>query len=282
MRNGLAALGLAAACLCAPSPAHAQTAMHDPWEGFNRRLYAFNEALDRGIFEPVARGYRAITPQPVRHGVTNFLNNLHAPVIFVNDLLQGHPGEAGKTVARFGVNTTVGVLGLFDPATDMGLERRDEDFGQTLGVWGAGSGPYLFLPVLGPSSVRDSIGGVVDLALDPLNWARFHHANTVRITRGVVTAVSTRESLLDSVDQLRRTSVDPYVSVRSSYSLLRDSAIRNGRDEPAEIPSLQDIPEDEPVTSETPSAPDAHTDSGAAAQAPQSDPSVQPPSGEKQ
>jgi phospholipid-binding lipoprotein MlaA len=135
MRNGLAALGLAAACLCAPSPAHAQTAMHDPWEGFNRRLYAFNDALDRGIFEPVARGYRAITPQPVRHGVTNFLNNLHAPVIFVNDLLQGHPGEAGKTAARFGVNTTVGVLGLFDPATDMGLERRIRAVSLLAGAW---------------------------------------------------------------------------------------------------------------------------------------------------
>jgi phospholipid-binding lipoprotein MlaA len=251
----LAALGFAAACLATPSVALAQTPVQDPWEGLNRKLYAVNDVLDRGIFEPIARGYRAIAPRPIRRGVTNVLNNLHGPVVFVNNLLQGRPGEAGKTAARFGLNTTVGVLGLFDPAADMGLPRRDEDFGQTLGTWGARPGPYLFLPVMGPSSVRDSIGGLVDLAFDPLNWARFHHANSVRITRAAATAVSAREGLLDSVDNLRRTSIDPYVSVRSSYALLRESAIRNDRRDVQDLPDLQDIPEEPEAPGEAPPEP---------------------------
>jgi phospholipid-binding lipoprotein MlaA len=255
MRSGLAALGFAAACAIAPN-AHGQesapapdattetNSVHDPWEGFNRKMFALNDALDHAFFEPVARGYRRIAPRPVRRGVTNFLNNLRSPVVFINDVLQGDGRQAGTTAARFGINTTIGVLGVLDPATNMGLARRDEDFGQTLGTWGARPGPYIFLPVIGPTNVRDGIGSIVDLAFDPLNWADYDHRNAVIATRGAVYAVSTRESLLDANDQMRRTSLDPYVSVRSGYSLLRDSAIHNG--EPSDVPALQDIPEIEP------------------------------------
>ncbi len=284
MRSGLAALGFAAACVFAPN-AHADevsapdapttgtaTPVHDPWEGFNRKMFALNDALDHAFFEPVARGYRAITPRPVRRGVTNFLNNLRSPVVLVNDVLQGDARQAGTTVARFGINSTIGLLGVLDPATSMGLPRRDEDFGQTLGVWGAHAGPYIFLPVIGPTNVRDGIGSIVDLAFDPLNWADYDHRNEVIVTRSALYAVSTRESLLDANDQMRRTSLDPYVSVRSGYSLLRDSAIHNG--EPTDVPALQDIPEAEPASP----APQTTTPGAAAPDASQSVTPATPPS----
>src|SRR5262249_35236852 len=154
-----------------------------------------------------------------RTGVSNFLSNLGSPVTFVNDLLQGHIGRAGTTIARLGINSTLGVFGLFDPATDFGFDRHEEDFGQTLAVWGGHSGPYVFVPLLGPTTVRDGAGRIVDLAFDPLNWARFDHHTEVLATRAVVGAISTREDLLDPVDTMRRTSIDPYATVRATYQL---------------------------------------------------------------
>ncbi|MBC7770504.1 MAG: VacJ family lipoprotein [Phycisphaerales bacterium] len=232
-----------AACLSAPSIAFAQEAVSDPWEGVNRGLFAVHETIDQAVLEPVARGYRAVTPRPVRSGVTNFLRNLRGPVIFANDVLQGEFSRAGTTAARFGVNTTVGIVGVFDPATNFGLERHDEDFGQTLAVWGVGSGPYLFVPIFGPSNVRDTTGRVVDMVFDPLNWARGEEAETARIARGVLTGVSVREQVLETVDGIRANSVDPYASIRTSYSLLRESAIENGRTDVQDLPEFDDIPE---------------------------------------
>ncbi|MBI3438567.1 MAG: VacJ family lipoprotein [Proteobacteria bacterium] len=259
MRSGLAALGFVAACVIAPATARAQeTQVHDPWEGFNRKMFALNDTLDRAIFAPIARGYRAITPRPVRHGVVNFLNNLRSPVVLVNNVLQGDAHQAGTTVARFGINSTVGLLGVLDPATNMGLARRDEDFGQTLGRWGAHPGPYLFLPIIGPTSVRDGVGSLVDLAVDPINWADYDGRTAVVVGRGALNAVSTREGLLDANDQMRRTSLDPYVSVRSGYSLLRESAVSNGATQ--DVTPLQDIPDVEPDTATPPaSAPNSVT-----------------------
>lgn len=224
------------------TPACAQDAVYDPLEGTNRRLFAVHEAIDQAVLEPVARGYRAITPSPVRAGVTNFLRNLKSPVILVNDVLQGEAGRAGTTVARFGVNTTIGVLGLFDPATGMGLERHDEDFGQTLGVWGVDSGPYLFIPVLGPTNLRDGLGRIVDIAFDPFTHAEFDGDDTFRVTRTVVGGISTRESLLETVDDIRATSTDPYTTYRSSYDLLRESSIRNGPANVQDLPDFDEIP----------------------------------------
>lgn len=225
-----------ATCLAAPSVAFAQEA-NDPWEGFNRDLYAVHDSVDRAVLEPVARGYRAVTPRPVRQGVLNFLRNLRGPAIFANDVLQGEPERAGVTAARFSVNSTIGILGIFDPAARMGLERHDEDFGQTLGVWGVGPGPYIFIPVMGPSNVRDLSGRIVDNVFDPFTWARGEDAGIARGTRGALTGISTREQLLDSIEDIRATSMDPYVSIRSSYGLLRESAIQNGRSD------VQDLPE---------------------------------------
>jgi phospholipid-binding lipoprotein MlaA len=277
MRGLIAAMSVAAAYVCAPALAHAQAAagapstpntsstpdasvtadanvdqdaqsggrfaIPDPWEDFNRNMYGVNDAADKAVLEPVARGYRAVAPQFVRTGVSNFLHNLGAPVILVNDVLQGEIGRAGVTVARFGINSTLGVLGLLDPATDFGFQRHDDDFGQTLAVWGVGPGPYLFVPLLGPTTVRDGAGHLVDLAFDPLNWARFRHADEVRAARIVVGAISTREELLDPVDAMRRTSIDPYSTVRATYQLTRESEILHGAVDDEESPNLDNSTE---------------------------------------
>lgn len=248
MRNAVSFLVLAVA-LAAPTLASAQEANGDPWENFNRGLFAVHEGVDQAVVEPVARGYRAITPSPVRGGVRNFLRNLRSPVIFVNDVLQGELGRAGATAARFGVNTTIGVGGVLDPATSMGLERHDEDFGQTLAVWGVAPGPYLFIPLMGPSNVRDTLGRLVDSAFDPLTWAEGEDADEFRVARGVFTALSTREQLLEPVDDVRANSVDPYASFRGSYMQLRESAVQNGRTNVQDLPEFDDMesmsPEDD-------------------------------------
>jgi len=246
MRAVLSVVGFAA-CLAAPGVASAQTAQSDPWEGFNRQMFAVHEGVDQAVLEPVARGYRFITPEPVQGGVLNFLRNLRGPVIFANDVLQGEFGRAGTTVARFGINSTIGIAGIFDPASSMGLERHDEDFGQTLAVWGVDSGPYIFVPLMGPTTVRDSVGRVVDVAFDPLTWLEFDEVDEVRTGRTILTAVSARELVLDTIDDIRRDSLDPYDTIRSSYGLLRDSAIQNGPADVQDLPEFEDIDE-EPAT----------------------------------
>lgn len=232
-----------AACAAAPGLARAQEADSDPWEGFNRNMYAVHESVDRGVLEPIARGYRAVTPAPVRRGVVNFLRNLRGPVIFANDLLQGEFNRAGVTAARFGVNTTVGFAGILDPATSMGIERHDEDFGQTLAVWGVDSGPYLFVPLFGPTTVRDGAGRIIDIAFDPLTWAHGDEIDSWRAARTVTAGVAAREQVLDAVDAVRRDSFDPYVTVRTSYGLLRESAIANGPADIQDLPDFDDIDE---------------------------------------
>lgn len=245
-----AAPGLAGAQEAAPAPASDPAAISDPWEGMNRNLYAVHDSVDRAVLEPVARGYRAITPRPVRTGVLNFLRNLRGPVIFANDVLQGEVNRAGTTAGRFAINTTIGVVGLFDPATSMGLERHDEDFGQTLAVWGVDSGPYIFVPLLGPTTVRDGAGRMIDVAFDPLTWAEFDEVDEVRMGRTIVAGVAQREQLIETVEGVRENSLDPYVSIRSSYGLLRESAIQNGAENVQDLPEFEDIDE-APVTPES-------------------------------
>ena len=135
---------------------------HDPLEGFNRAMYTFNDRLDKYALKPLAKGYRAITPTGVRKSVSNFFSNLHEPMVMLNNLLQGKPGQATSDLIRFVVNSTVGIVGLFDVSSKVGLPKHDEDFGQTLAVWGVGDGPYLVLPFFGPSNLRDGPSLVVD------------------------------------------------------------------------------------------------------------------------
>ncbi len=244
----------------APAPeyqaAHSAAPISDPAEGFNRSMYGVNDALDRVLLEPGARAYRAVTPSPLRAGVRNFLRNLRAPVIFANDVLQGEMNRAGATAGRFGVNSTLGFFGLIDVAEDMGLERHDEDFGQTLAVWGVGTGPYLYLPLLGPTNVRDGAGLIVDAAINPLTWAKFDGDDEFRATRIVFGALSTREELIEPIQSLRETSLDPYVSVRSTYALTRESAIRNGLQDVQDLPDFEPIPS-EPAGTEEPPPPES-------------------------
>lgn len=135
----------------------------DPFEGFNRRMYYFNAKADEYVLLPVVKGYKAITPDVVEHGVSNFFNNLSEIPTFINSVLQLKAGVAVETLGRFALNSTIGIVGLFDVATPIGLEEQDEDFGQTLGHWGVGTGPYLVLPLTGPSSVRDAVGTSIDM-----------------------------------------------------------------------------------------------------------------------
>ncbi len=281
MRGLATFLFVTAACIAAP--AAAQDAIGDPWEGANRDLYAVHDSIDRAVLEPVAKGYRAVTNRPIRTGVSNFLRNLRSPVVFANDVLQGEPRRAGATVARFGVNTTVGLLGVLDPAESLGLERHDEDFGQTLAVWGVPSGPYVFVPLLGPTTVRDGLGGIVDIAFQPLTWAEFEGDDAVRATRIGLTAVSVREELIEPIEDTRASSLDPYITYKVTYGALRASAIRNGAPAPDEQPTGAAAGfEDEDFSwTQDPDAPSANTEP----QEPPAGPAVEPqdvPEGDRQ
>ena len=225
----LAALWLGA---CAAAPAEVSgdgTPVNDPLEPLNRYIFSVNDALDGAIIRPAAEAYRFVIPQPGRKVVLNFLRNLEAPVTLANNILQADVGGAGVTSVRFIINTTVGVAGLFDAAAAMGLQRRNEDFGQTLGVYGAGAGPYLVLPILGSSNFRDTLGIGVDHFLDPINyWARNTDHRVVTLARTVVRGIDARERTLETLDEIERTSLDFYATIRSLYRQTRDDEIRNG------------------------------------------------------
>lgn len=217
-------------------------AVSDPLEGWNRLVFSFNDGLDYVALRPIARGYRAITPKFARTGVSNFLSNFDSPVTFANDVLQGKPKRAGTTLARFGVNTTLGVAGLFDVASKFGLEEHQEDFGQTLGAWGVGSGPYLVLPLLGPSNLRDFAGWGVDMAFQPLNYANGEDAPEGRVGKAALTIVSVREANLETVEDLRKSSPDFYVSVRTAYAQARKSSIKDGHESVEDLPDFGGSP----------------------------------------
>lgn len=227
-----AALGLGA-CATRPDPADAEAvaefrATNDPLEPLNRGAYFVHEGIDTLVLRPAAEMYRIVLPPEVRTAIRNVLANLRTPVILVNDLLQGEVQRAATTTGRFLVNTTVGIGGIFDRATDFGLIGHTEDFGQTLAVWGAPQGPYLFIPVLGPSSPRDVLGFAADTALNPLSYTGGGETwEAINVTRTATTALSTREGLIEPIDQVRATSLDPYATIRSAYRQRRVVEIRN-------------------------------------------------------
>jgi phospholipid-binding lipoprotein MlaA len=192
---------------------------NDPLEPTNRVFYKINDGLDTVILKPAAQAYRYVLPNPVRTGIHNVLDNLGSPVRLTNDTLQGKPRRAGDTAMRFLINTTAGVVGIFDVAKDLGYPNHDTDFGLTLANWGVPEGPFLYLPVLGPSSPRDAAGFGVDIALDPFTWiGRGRTAFTIASwTKTVVSALDTRSNLLDAIDQVKKTALDPYATFRSLY-----------------------------------------------------------------
>ncbi|WP_458093458.1 MlaA family lipoprotein [Roseomonas sp. WA12] len=205
-------------------------ANNDPIEPFNRAMYDVHQAIDTAVLRPVAVGYRAVVPPPVRTGVSNFLSNLRSPVILMNDALQGETQRFGTTLGRFLLNSTLGVGGILDVAKDFGLPPHTEDFGQTFAVAGVEEGPFLFLPILGPSNPRDLLGFGLGIAADPFTWVSFGNRDAMDIANYVrtgVTVVSTRESLLDPLDEVQRTSLDPYATLRSAYRQQRAREIAN-------------------------------------------------------
>jgi len=191
----------------------APSAVNDPWEGWNRRVHRFNNALDRAVAKPVAKGYTRAVPRPVRTGVSNVFSNLRQPVSALNALLQGKPKRAGQSIARFALNLTLGLGGLFDPATDAHLPKGVEDFGQTLAVWGWKNSRYLELPFFGPRTVRDSFGLGADLAASPLRQV---NDMPVRYGLAALSLTDTRASLL-SLDNLREGMPDDYTFVRDAW-----------------------------------------------------------------
>ena len=202
---------------------------NDPIELFNRFSFAFNLALDTVIFKPAAATYRFLLPSEVRDSVQNFFRNLSTPVVLANDLFQGEMDRAGDTFMRFVINSTIGVLGLFDVAADMGYPYHDEDFGQTLAVHGAGEGAYLVIPIFGPSSIRDGIGKLVDTFLDPLTYVgQYYDVDDWLLARTVLSGIDTRSRHIDELDDLKRDSIDFYARIRSLYRQKRQNDINNG------------------------------------------------------
>jgi phospholipid-binding lipoprotein MlaA len=230
------ALSLALAtggCATRPDPADAEAvaefeANNDPLEPLNRAAFFVNDGLDTLILRPAAEAYRIFLPPEIRTAIRNVLANLRTPVILVNDLLQGEIDRAGVTIGRFVLNTTIGIGGIMDRARDFGLLGHTEDFGQTLAVWGLPEGPYLFIPVLGPSNPRDITGFAADTAINPLTWISGNDTvETVMISRTALTALDTREGLIEPLDALRQGSLDPYAALRSAYRQRRAAEIRN-------------------------------------------------------
>lgn len=231
--------GVLSACAARPDVADRQmarlaeidsVAMEDPYENVNRAVFAFNDALDTVVLRPAAQSYRAVVPDPAKDIIRNFLRNLSTPVILLNDLLQGNTERAKVTTNRFLLNTTVGMGGLFDVAEGFDMNYHSEDFGQTIAVWNNSdaAGPYIVLPIFGPSNARDAVGRVVDVLTNPLTWVGGDNMQAFNYGRVVVEAVDGRYRLLDSSDFLKASTDDYYAAVRSVFEQNRDHEIRNG------------------------------------------------------
>jgi phospholipid-binding lipoprotein MlaA len=223
MAGAIFAAGLAG---CAtPPPASDPDAVadfhqtNDPLEPTNRVFYKINDGIDTVIFKPAAQAYRAVLPDPVRTGIHNVLDNMGGPVRGANDALQGKPRRAGDTTMRFLINSTVGVGGIFDLAKKLGYPSHDTDFGLTLANWDVPEGPFLYLPILGPSSPRDATGFAADIAIDPFTWigqgTTTHTIGTW--SRTVLNALDQRSGFLDTIENVKKTALDPYATFRSLY-----------------------------------------------------------------
>lgn len=234
---------------CVSLPPNAKPSPQDPWERFNRTVYKVNDGLDRAVAKPLAKGYVKVVPRPIRTGVSNFFANLSTPTVMINDALQLKFKAAGSDLGRFLLNSTVGIGGLLDPATSAGLDRNDEDFGQTLGHWGVHPGPFLELPLLGPSDLRDGPARVVDTYTNPLAYV---HKAWIKYPLAGVRLVDLRAELL-SLDDTLSNVYDPYAFVRDAYLQRRAYLVSDGKT-PLEEP-LIDPDTSESDTQRTPDEP---------------------------
>ena len=205
--------------------------IYDPLEGVNRAIFGFNNVADKMILEPAAKGYKKL-PTPVQSGIGNFIKNLKLPLVAVNQLLQGQGKNAVESTGRFLVNSTIGIFGLIDVADDLGLEQKEEDFGQTLATWGVGDGCYVVLPLFGPSNLRDTSGMFMTMMTDPINAYAASQGEAWAIPlRTAANAIDQRSKIIDEVNALRDNSIDYYAAVRSSYYQNRKAAIINTDDD---------------------------------------------------
>lgn len=231
-------LGLLVMVLAAGGCASSSTP-GDPFEGFNRAMFSFNEGVDNAVLKPVATGYKAVVPEPVRDCVGNVFSNINDVFVSINSLLQGKPGDAVSDACRVLINSTVGLLGCFDVASKVGLEKHNRDFGQTFGKWGFAAGPYLVLPILGPSSIRDGVGTLIYSNLDPV-WA--NHVPTRNVAFSL-RAVNRRADFLDATNVLEEAALDKYSFVRDAYiqrrrGMVEDEGEAGGKRAATGVPSL--------------------------------------------
>jgi phospholipid-binding lipoprotein MlaA len=256
----LSALVIAVAM--ATTPAMAQTGqgqaaqIRDPWMRLNRRAYGFSMATDRAVIAPVVRAYIKAMPQPVRAGLSNAVANLNEPRTAGNDILQGRFKRAGAATARFAINSVVGIAGLIDVAGNVGIQRHESDFGQTLGRYGISSGPYLFVPFAGPSSVRDSFGRLIDVFADPVMVAAGGIDTTFGQVRTGVAVVDARVAVDDQMRALEHDFTDPYAAIRGAYAQQRANAIDVARGKTAaskiqDLPDFDSEPQASPASSRT-------------------------------
>lgn len=238
-RSAVAALVAAFLASCATTPPTAEMlAANDPWEPTNRETLKLNGKIDKYFVIPTVGAYFYIVPDGGRRAIHYFLQNVSLPTVFINDVLQGEARRAGQTLARFTINTTLGLGGLFDPATKkFHIPGHGEDFGQTLAVWGVDEGPYLILPLVGPQPPRDAFGQVVDAFIDPTNYIHFKQHLWWDAGRYYFTLLDLRGQTYSTVQGIQRSSVDYYASLRSLYRQMRNNEIRNGR------PSTQNLPD---------------------------------------
>ncbi len=245
---------LVASVLVALAPGMAQAAAtgvagaSDPFEGLNRAFFGVHQFLDRVLIRPAAIGYKRIVPGPVRRGLGNAISNLGEPAIFVNDILQGHGKKAGRTLARFAGNTTVGLAGLIDVATPAGLAHHPNDFGITLAHYGFKAGPYIFVPVVGPTTMRDAIGGAAGLVLNPLVYARYPGDAAVGATSVVAGGLQTRADADGELAALEASATDTYASFRSYFLQNREAEVTGGKLDVKTLPDFGDQPTEPPPT----------------------------------
>lgn len=225
-------LSVSAPVFAAPAADADSVAVYDPYESFNRSIFSFNQGADEYFFRPIAQGYRYITPTPIRNSIGHFSDNLNEPVNMLNSFLQGDFQRGMKSFWRFVINSSFGLGGFNDVATTAGIPMQEEDFGQTLAVWGVEPGAYLVLPLLGPSNFRDFGGYVVDIAIDPKTYLVWNNGwAAFGVTGGQL--LVTRERLLDPIDDINQSSLDPYATFRSIYQQRREAEIHNrATDEP--------------------------------------------------
>jgi len=231
---GLWGLVLAGCATTPPSP----EAANDPYEQINRDTLRRNAKVDKYVVLPTVRLYLQMVPEDGRRGVHNFLGNLSLPTIFVNDMLQGELSRAGKSMWRLVINSTVGIAGIWDPASKIGIPGHGEDFGQTLAVWGVKEGPYLILPIFGPSNPRDATGLLVDAAIDPTNQIHFKQHLWWAAGREYFTLLDLKSQTYQTVQGIQRSSVDYYSSLRNFYRQYRNEQIGNGRNQPQDLPDF--------------------------------------------